>query len=55
LQISVKRKKEIEDNRKAASIMQKLQGFNDARELELFLIGENQNEYKVELKFKKPG
>ncbi|MCC6549010.1 MAG: site-specific DNA-methyltransferase [Ignavibacteriaceae bacterium] len=55
LQISIKRKKEIEDSRKAAAFKQKLQGFNDTKELESFLISESQSEYKTELKFKKPG
>lgn len=49
LAISKKRKAEIENPRTAALIRQKIGGFNDKKELELFLFEEPKEEYKAEL------
>jgi len=43
------RKLEIDNPRKAATFRQKIGGFNDKRELELFLVQEQQNLYSVEI------
>jgi len=45
LEISKKRKIEIENNKTAALYRQKINGFNDKKELELFLVSEPQSEY----------
>ena len=50
LSISKNRKLEIENPRTAETYRQKLGGFNNKKELELFLISEPQAEYKTELK-----
>lgn len=50
LQISIERKKEIENFKTAAKFRQKIAGFNDKRELELFLSEEPLVEYGAELK-----
>lgn len=52
LMISERRKREIEDKKKSALYKQKLQGFNDTKELELFLLKEPQTAYTAELSFK---
>lgn len=49
---SKKRKKEIENLKKAAEYRHKIVGFNDKKELELFLLEEPQTEYSNELNFK---
>lgn len=50
LKISIERKLEIENPKIAAVYRQKLNGFNDKKELELFLLQEPQIEYQTELK-----
>lgn len=55
LKISIDRKLEIENTKIASSYRNKLQGFNDKKELELFLLQELQIEYFTELKIKKKG
>jgi site-specific DNA-methyltransferase (adenine-specific) len=49
LEISIKRKKEIENNRIASNYRQKIQGFNSKTELELFLANEPEQIYGSEL------
>ena len=49
LEISKKRRIEIENNKTAALYRQKINGFNDKKELELFLVSEPQSEYLNEL------
>jgi len=49
LTISKNRKIEIENSTVAASYRQKISGFNNKKELELFLVEEPQTEYKIEL------
>ncbi len=49
LSISKNRKIEIENNIKAASYKKKIKGFNDTKELELFLFNEPLGEYSKEL------
>jgi site-specific DNA-methyltransferase (adenine-specific) len=50
LKISIERKLEIENTKIASTYRNKLQGFNDKKELELFLLQEPQVEYLPELK-----
>ena len=50
LTISKNRKLEIENPKTAATYRQKISGFNDKKELELFLVKEPKTEYKTELK-----
>ena len=50
LTISKNRKLEIENPRTAATYRQKISGFNNKKELELFLVEEPKIEYKTELK-----
>lgn len=50
LKISIERKLEIENAKIASSYRKKLQGFNDKKELELFLLQEPQVEYQKEIK-----
>lgn len=50
LQISKKRKLEIENKSIAAKYREKISGFNNNKELELFLFNEPKAEYKAELK-----
>lgn len=50
LQISKKRRLEIEDPKVASSYREKLNGFNDKKELELFLANEPKEEYRSELR-----
>ncbi|MGI6341839.1 MAG: DNA-methyltransferase [Bacteroidales bacterium] len=52
LEISKNRKLEIENISTAGKYRQKLRGFNDKKELELFLAEEPQSQYDTELKFK---
>lgn len=49
LNISINRKKEIENSRTAATYRQKIGGFNDKKELELFLFEEPKATYGAEL------
>lgn len=49
LTISKNRKLEIENPKTAATFRQKIGGFNDKKELELFLFEEPKEEYKTEL------
>lgn len=49
LEISINRKLEIENPIIAGNYRQKLRGFNDNKELELFLLEEPKEEYKSEL------
>lgn len=49
LNISINRKKEIENSRIAAIYRQKIGGFNDKKELELFLFEEPKVAYGAEL------
>ncbi len=51
LEISKNRKLEIENISIAGKYRQKLRGFNDKKELELFLAEEPQSQYDTELKF----
>ncbi len=51
LQISKNRKLEIERPRIAATFRQKIKGFNNHKELELFLFEEQQTEYNNDLNF----
>src|SRR5690606_32293424 len=53
LEISKNRKLEIENPKIAASYKQKIRGFNNKKELELFLTEEPKEEYKSELNFTK--
>lgn len=53
LTISKNRKIEIEDSKIAATYRQKISGFNDRKELELFLTEESITEYKTELNLEK--
>lgn len=53
LTISKSRKLEIENPRAAATFRHKIGGFNDKKELELFLIEEPNEDYKAELNLKK--
>lgn len=53
LTISKNRKLEIENPKTATTYRQKIGGFNDKKELELFLVEEPKEEYKTELNFKK--
>jgi site-specific DNA-methyltransferase (adenine-specific) len=53
LTISKNRKIEIENPRTAATLRQKIGGFNSNKELELFLFEEPKEEYKTELSFAK--
>jgi len=53
LTISKNRKLEIENPKVAATYRQKISGFNDKKELELFLIEEPKEEYKTELNLTK--
>jgi len=57
LTISKNRKLEIENPKTAGTFRQKIGGFNDKKELELFLFEEPKEEYKTEinLKTKKKG
>lgn len=50
LEISKNRKLEIKNNKIAATYRQKINGFNDKEELELFLFEEPKVDYKSELK-----
>lgn len=50
LEISKNRKSEIEDSKTAAKYRQKIRGFNNQTELDLFLAKEPQAEYLTELK-----
>lgn len=52
LTISKKRKLEIDNPKTAASFRQKIGGFNNKNELELFLFEEPKEEYKTELNLK---
>jgi site-specific DNA-methyltransferase (adenine-specific) len=47
--ISKNRKLEIENPNTSANYRQKIGGFNDKKELELFLIEEQKEEYKTEI------
>lgn len=49
LNISRKRKLEIENEKTASAYRQKISGFNDKKELELFLFKEPKVDYKTEL------
>jgi site-specific DNA-methyltransferase (adenine-specific) len=49
LTISKNRKIEIENPKTSATYRQKTGGFNDKKELELFLVEEPKSEYKTEL------
>jgi site-specific DNA-methyltransferase (adenine-specific) len=49
LTISKNRKIEIENPKTSATYRQKTGGFNDKKELELFLVEEPRTEYKTEL------
>jgi site-specific DNA-methyltransferase (adenine-specific) len=49
LTISKNRKLEIETPKTAGSLRQKIGGFNDNKELELFLVKEPKEEFKTEL------
>jgi site-specific DNA-methyltransferase (adenine-specific) len=51
LKISIERKLEIENHKTASTFKQKLHGFNDKKELDLFLLQEPQVEYVKELEF----
>jgi site-specific DNA-methyltransferase (adenine-specific) len=51
LTISKNRKLEIENPKTAATYRQKIGGFNDKKELELFLVEEPQVEYGNEIHF----
>ena len=51
--ISKNRKLEIENPKTAATYRQKIGGFNDKKELELFLVEEPKEEYKTELNLTK--
>ncbi len=51
LEISKNRKLEIENPKIKTLYNQKINGFNDKKELELFLVNEPQGEYKVETLF----
>jgi site-specific DNA-methyltransferase (adenine-specific) len=53
LTISKNRKLEIENPKTAATYRQKIGGFNDKKELELFLVKEPKEEYKTELNLTK--
>jgi site-specific DNA-methyltransferase (adenine-specific) len=53
LTISKNRKLEIETPKTAATFRQKIDGFNNKRELELFLIEEPKEEYKTEINLTK--
>ena len=53
LVISKNRKLEIENPKIAAAYRQKIGGFNNKTELELFLFEEPQREYRTEIKFQK--
>lgn len=53
LTISKNRKLEIENPKTAATYRQKIWGFNDKKELELFLVEEPKEEYKTELNLTK--
>jgi site-specific DNA-methyltransferase (adenine-specific) len=53
LEISKKRKTEIENHRTAATYRQKIGGFNDKKELELFLVEEPIDQYMSELNLKR--
>ncbi|MCS6818441.1 MAG: site-specific DNA-methyltransferase, partial [Chitinophagales bacterium] len=48
--ISKNRKLEIENPKTAARFRQKIEGFNNKKQLELFLVEEPKKEYKTELK-----
>ena len=50
LEISKKRKLEIENPSIAASYREKIRGFNDKKELDLFLAQEPSDEYSLDLK-----
>ncbi|MCU7571688.1 site-specific DNA-methyltransferase, partial [Riemerella anatipestifer] len=50
LTISKNRKLEIENPKISVTYRQKMGGFNDEKELELFLVEEPRTEYKNELK-----
>lgn len=50
LKVSIQRKLEIENAKIASSYRNKLQGFNDKKEFELFLLQEPQIEYQREIK-----
>jgi site-specific DNA-methyltransferase (adenine-specific) len=50
LKISIERKLEIENTKIASTYRNKLQGFNDKKELSLFLLQEPKIEYQTELK-----
>lgn len=53
LTISKNRKLEIENLKTAATYRQKISGFNNNKELELFLVEEPKEEYKKELNLSK--
>ena len=55
LEISKNRKLEIENPKTSATYKQKIGGFNDKNELELFLVEEPRTEYKTELNLEKMG
>jgi site-specific DNA-methyltransferase (adenine-specific) len=48
LEISKNRKLEIENQRVKSLYNQKINGFNDKKELELFLVNEEQGDYEIE-------
>jgi site-specific DNA-methyltransferase (adenine-specific) len=50
LEISKNRKLEIENTITAAKYKEKIRGFNNKKELELFLVNEPVVEYGIELK-----
>lgn len=51
LEISKNRKLEIENPSTRTFYNQKINGFNDKKELELFLVNEPQGKYKIETLF----
>ena len=51
LEMSKARKLEIENPTIAASYRQKINGFNDKNELNLFLAEESKDDYSLELEF----
>ncbi len=53
LKISKNRKLEIENNKTAAIYRQKIGGFNNKKEFDLFLVDEQMTEYKTELNLTK--
>lgn len=51
LEMSIRRKKEIQNRIVASQYRQKIQGFNSKNELELFLVNEPEDHYGAELNF----